>query len=79
MSQDKLNELLNYTLVGSGAAGTATVQFWQNMDLGMSIFLKFISLASFICFLLINQIKIKEGWIKFKDRFRNGTKIKKGS
>jgi len=70
MSQEKLHDLLNYILVSAGTAGTATVTFWQNLDLGMSLFLKLISLASFVCFLLINQDKIQSGWIKFKGRFK---------
>jgi len=70
MSQEKLHELFNYILVSAGTVGTATVTLWQNIDLGMSLFLKLISLASFICFLLINQDKIQSGWIKFKSRFK---------
>ena len=34
----------------------------QQFDLIMAIVLKFVSLISFICFLLINKDKIKEGW-----------------
>lgn len=47
-------------------ASLTLVQF----DLYLSIFLKFISIASFICYLLINQDNIRSGWIKFKKKFK---------
>ena len=69
MSQEKLNEIFNYILVSTGTFGTATVTFWQNIDLGMSLFLKLISLVSFICFLLINQDKISDCYSYFQFNF----------
>lgn len=76
MSQDQHHNIINYLLVGSGTTGFATAEFWQNIDLGMSVFLKFISLASFICFLLINQDKISSGYTKVKERIRKFFKRK---
>jgi uncharacterized membrane protein YuzA (DUF378 family) len=52
--------LTNYTLLVLGSI--TGLMGLQQFDLIMAIFLKFVSLASFICFILINKDKIKEGW-----------------
>lgn len=57
--------LTNFTLLILGSI--TGLMGLQQFDLIMAIFLKFVSLASFICFLLINKDKIKQGW---KDLFK---------
>lgn len=52
--------LTNFTLLILGSI--TGLMGLQQFDLIMAIFLKFVSLASFICFLLINKDKIKQGW-----------------
>lgn len=52
--------ITNYTLLFVGSI--TGLMGLQQFDLIMAIFLKFVSLASFICFILINKDKIKEGW-----------------
>lgn len=52
--------------IGAITGGLTLADF----DLYLSIFLKFISIASFICYLLINQDNIRAGWIKFKNKFK---------
>lgn len=52
--------LINYTLLIIGSI--TGLMGLQQFDLIMAIFLKFISLISFVCFILINKDKIKEGW-----------------
>lgn len=52
--------LTNYTLLVLGSI--TGLMGLQQFDLIMAIFLKFISLISFVCFILINKDKIKEGW-----------------
>lgn len=64
MSENKIEKLLSYVSVSTGTTGVATIQFWQNVDLGLGILVKIITVASFSCFLLINQDRIKEGWRK---------------
>lgn len=39
-------------------------------DLYLSILLKFISISSFICYLLVNQGAIKKGWLNFTRTFK---------
>lgn len=68
---NKLTDTLNYILVSTGTAGIATVTFWQNIDLGLSILLKFVSLATFVCYILINHDDIEKGYYKFRDRIKN--------
>lgn len=61
-----------HTLAGKAllAIGTAAAGFTMaDIDLALSIFLKFVSIASFVCYLLINQDKIKHGWHKFKSKW----------
>lgn len=57
--------LTNFTLLILGSI--TGLMGLQQFDLIMAVFLKFVSLASFICFLLINKDKIKQGW---KDLFK---------
>jgi hypothetical protein len=38
----------------------------ENLDLLLGIILKCTSLISFGCFLLINRVKIKDGWKSFR-------------
>lgn len=52
--------LINYTLLIIGSI--TGLMGLQQFDLIMAVFLKFISLISFVCFILINKDKIKEGW-----------------
>lgn len=60
----------NKILLAIGA-GTATANFTlQNINEVLAIILKFISLASFACYILINQDAIESGWIKMKNRFK---------
>ena len=61
---EKLQDATSYFLVTTGATTAAVGMNWSNLDLGMSILLKFVSLASFICFLLINQDNIATGYRK---------------
>ena len=61
---EKLEDLTSYFLVTTGTTTAAIGMNWSNLDLGMSILLKFVSLASFICFLLINQDNIATGYRK---------------
>lgn len=63
MFDDLTHTLTTYTLLILG--GITGLMGLQQFDLIMAIILKFISLASFICFLLINKDKIKEGWQSF--------------
>lgn len=60
MFDDLTHTLTTYTLLILG--GVTGLMGLQEFDLIMAIILKFISLASFGCFLLINKDKIKEGW-----------------
>jgi len=67
---ERIHEYISYILITTGATtGTIGLNF-ANIDLGMSILLKLISLASFVCFLLINQDLIHLGWVKFCSRFK---------
>jgi uncharacterized membrane protein YuzA (DUF378 family) len=52
--------IVSYTLLF--VASVTGLMGLQQFDLIMAIFLKFVSLASFICFILINKDKIKKGW-----------------
>lgn len=52
--------------IGTFAAGLTLT----DIDLYLSIGLKFISLASFLCYLLINQKAIGKGWGEFKNKFK---------
>lgn len=70
MSQTKLQELYNYLLVGTGTATAGISLNMQLLDWWLALGIKLVSIASFICFLLINQDKIQQGWIKFKNRFK---------
>lgn len=70
MSQEKLHELYNYLFLGTGTASAGVA---LNLDLANNwgaLIVKGISVASFLCFLLINQDKISQGWTKFKNRFK---------
>lgn len=66
-----MHEKLNYILFTTGSTTAAVGLNWSNIDLGLSIFLKFVSLASFICFLLINYSKIMIGWRSLLNTFKN--------
>lgn len=70
MSQDKLHEWLNYVLISNGAATAGVALNLQDVNEWGALLVKGISVASFLCFLLINQDKISEGWKKFKGRFK---------
>lgn len=74
---EKIQDILNYILFTTGTATAAIGLNLSNIDLWMSLFLKFISLVSFICFLLINQDLIHIGWVKFKSRFKHSNKKRK--
>lgn len=52
--------IISYTLLF--VASVTGLMGLQQFDLIMAIFLKFISLISFVCFILINKDKIKKGW-----------------
>ena len=70
MSQEKLHEIYNYILLSTG---TTSAGIALNLDLANNwgaLVVKGISMLSFLCFLLINQDKIEEGWIRFKGRFK---------
>ena len=71
MSQEKLQDLLNYILVSTGTATAGVALNLNIVNEWMALFVKLVSIASFICFLLINQDKIQTGWIRFKNRFKN--------
>lgn len=76
MSQEKLHTLLSNFLVGTGTT-SAGVAFWSNLDLTLSLLLKFVSLATFVIYVLINQDNIEHNWTKLRKRFkRDGTKTK---
>ncbi len=42
-----------------------------DIDLYLSIGLKFVSFASFLCYLLINHKNITKGWNEFKNKFKS--------
>lgn len=67
MSHEKIEHLINFIFLSTGTVGVATLTFWQDIDLAMSIFLKCTSLITFICYLLINQDAIHKGFIKRKN------------
>jgi hypothetical protein len=74
---DKIQEATSYFLITTGLT-TATLGInLTALDLGMSLLLKFVSLASFICFLLINQDKISEGYKKVINNLYKKLKGKK--
>lgn len=70
MSQEKLHEIYNYLFLGTGTTTAGLALNLQIADAWLSLLVKGISVASFICFLLINQEKIQSGWVKFKNRFK---------
>jgi hypothetical protein len=75
---EKLQDLTSYFLVTTGTTTAAiTLSNWTNLDLAMSLILKFVSLASFICFILINQDNIATGYRKAINKLYNKLKGKK--
>lgn len=68
MNIENQNSILGTILLTLGTfSGGLTL---TDLDLYLSIGLKFVSFVSFMCYLLINQDAIKKGWVKFKNKFK---------
>lgn len=74
---EKLQEAVSYLLFITGSTTAAVGLNLSAIDLGMSLLLKFVSLASFICYILINQDNISVGYKKAINKLYDKLKGKK--
>lgn len=71
MSQERIQELVNTFLVLTGTSSSAVA---ITIDGITDLIACTITVATFICYFLMNQEEIKSGWKKFKNKVKNGFK-----